>query len=190
MTVADANDLLYPLTLFCQNGGHPLPSCEPIEGAGMPDPYRGLLVHHGDMTSRLEAFFGGSIVIEVLHFEHTPEVYRREVVLRIEASGLPVEYGAIEIDLGAFDGELRQLILEQHLPLGGLLNRFGVRYRSEPKGFLKLGPDAVMQRVFGLPEAPQFFGRSNVLLNEDGRILARIVEVVRPVENTESYARV
>lgn len=189
MTVAEASDLLYPLTLFCQDSGHPLPACEAMDGATMPEPYRGLLVHHGDMTSRLEAFFGGQIIIEVLHREHTPEAYRREVVLRVGATGLPVEYGAIEIDLSAFDGELRRLILEQHLPLGGLLNRFGVHYRSEPKGFIKLGPDAVMQETFGLPEAREFYGRCNVLLGEDGRTLARIVEVVRPVENARPYAR-
>jgi hypothetical protein len=186
MTVADTSDLLYPLSLFCQNGGHPLPSFKEIDGAEMPEPYRGLLVHHGDMTSRLAAFFGGDIVIEVLHREHTPEAYRREVVLHIESTGMPVEYGAIEIDLGAFDGELKRLILDQHLPLGGLLNRFGVRYRSEPRGFIKLGPDAVMQKVFGMPQANEFFGRCNMLLGEDGRTLARIVEVVRPVENLKS----
>lgn len=177
-------DLLYPLSRFCQDGGHPLPPHEVIEGDAVPEPYRGLLVHEGDMTSRLETFFGGEIIIEVLHREHTAEAYRREVVLHIEATGLPVEYGAIEIDLGAFDGELRRLILEQHLPLGGLLNRFGVPYRSEPKGFIKLGPDAVMQRVFGMPRAQEFFGRCNVLLGEGDRMLARIVEVVRPAEST------
>lgn len=180
MTVASPHELLYPLSLFCQDGGHPLPAFERIAGESMPEPYRGLLVHHGDMTSRLEAFFGGEIIIEVLHHEHTPEAYRREVVLRIEASGLPVEYGAIEIELSAFDGELRRLILEHHLPLGGLLNRFGRPYRSEPKGFLKLGPDRVMQEVFGMPDAREFFGRSNVLLDGDGKTLARIVEVLRP----------
>lgn len=186
--VAAANDLLYPLSVFCQDGGHPLPAFARIEGGAMPEPYRGLLVHHGDMTSRLEAFFGGGIIIEVLHHEHTPEAYRREVVLRVEASGLPVEYGAIEIDLGAFNGELRRLILEHHWPLGGLLNRFGRPYRSEPKGFLKLGPDAVMQQVFGMPAAREFYGRSNLLLDEDGRTLARIVEVVRPVKEPQSDA--
>jgi len=186
MIVADVSDLLYPLTLFCQNGGHPLPTYEAIDGESMPEPYRGLLVHHGDMTSRLEGFFGGEIEIEVLHREHTTEAYRREVVLRIAATGLPVEYGAIEIDLGAFDGELRRLILEQHLPLGGLLNRFGIHYRSEPKGFIKLGADVVMQRVFGMPEAHEFYGRCNVLLGEGGRALACIVEVLRPAESTNS----
>jgi hypothetical protein len=70
------------------------------------------------------------------------------------------------------------------LPLGGLLNRFGIRYRSEPRGFLKLGPDAVMQRVFNLPYATKFYGRSNVLLGEGDCVIARIVEVVRPADST------
>jgi len=179
-------DLLYPLSLFCENGGHALPSYDVIDGELMPQPYRGLLVHKGDMTSRLAAFFGGDIVLEVLHREHTPEVYRREVVLHIESTGLPVEYGAIEIDLSAFQGELRQLILEQHLPLGGLLNRFGIRYRSEPKGFIKLGADAFMQRIFQVPGATEFFGRCNVLLGEGDRVLARIVEVLRPAGEVNS----
>jgi hypothetical protein len=185
MITANETELLYPLTLFWKTGGHALPEYQVIDGAAMPEPYRKLLVHHGDMTSRLEAFWGGQIVLEVLHREHTPEVYRREVVLHIEATDLPVEYGAIEIDLGAFDGELRRLILEHHLPLGGLLNRFGVRYRSEPKGFIKLGADAVMQRVFRLPLAKEFYGRCNVLLGENDRVLARIVEVLRPANSDQ-----
>jgi hypothetical protein len=185
MIASATSDLLYPLSRFCEDGGHPLPACEVIDGATMPEPYRGLLVHRGDMTSRLESFHGGEIVIEVLHHEHTPEAYRREVVLRIEETGLAVEYGAIEIDLGAFDGELRRLILEEHLPLGGLLNRFKVPYRSEPKAFIRLGADAVMQRVFETPGAKTFFGRCNVLLGEGDRVLARIVEVLRPAETTQ-----
>ena len=186
MITATDTELLYPLTLFWQAGGHALPAYEVLDGAVVPEPYRRLLVHHGDMTSRLETFWGGEIVLEVLHREHTPEVYRREVVLHIEATDLPVEYGAIEIDLSAFDGELRRLILEQHLPLGGLLNRFAIRYRSEPKGFIKLGADAVMQGVFRVPEAQEFYGRCNVLLGDDDRVLARIVEVLRPADPDQS----
>jgi hypothetical protein len=182
MIAAAETELLYPLTLFCSNGGHALPAFEVIDGATMPEPYRGLLVHRGDMTSRLEEFHGGPVIIEVLHHEHTPDAYRREVVLHVESGGLPVEYGAIEIDLAAFDGELRRLILEEHLPLGGLLNRFHMDYRSEPRAFIRLGPDPVMQRVFGMPEADHFFGRCNRLFGADGQLLARIVEVLRPAE--------
>lgn len=184
MTLSSAEpDLLYPLTLFCKNGGHPLPSCKVISGDEMPEPYRGLLVHRGDMTSRLEEFHGGPISIEVLHHEQTPDAYRREVVLRLEKGGLPVEYGAIEIDLAAFDEDLRRLILEERLPLGGLLNRFNFEYRSEPRAFIQLGEDLVMQRVFEMPGAQTFFGRCNMLYGAGERLLARIVEIVRPADS-------
>jgi chorismate-pyruvate lyase len=185
MIATTATDLLYPLSRFCQDGGHPLPECEVIDAAQVPEPYRGLLVHRGDMTSRLEAFHGGPIVLEVLHCEHTPAAYRREVVLRCESDGRPVEYGAIEIQLSVFDDPLREQIVEAHLPLGGLLNRYGVKYRSEPKAFIKLGADAVMQRVFKMPDAHEFYGRCNVLLGEGDRVLARIVEILPPAREAK-----
>lgn len=173
-------DILYPLTLFRCNGGGPLPTYEVIDGTGMPEPYRSLLVHHGDMTSRLEAFHEGSIVLELLHREHTDDAYRREVILHMEETGLPVEYGAIEIRLDAFDPKLREQILQERLPLGGLLNRFGMRYRSKPRAFFKLGPDIEMNTLFSAAGAREFYGRSNELLADDGRRLALIVEVLRP----------
>jgi chorismate-pyruvate lyase len=173
-------EALAPLTYFRRLSAEAPLEVEWIDGAQMPDPYRRLLVHEGDMTSRLEAFHGGAIFLEVLHREHTPSLYRREVVLHIESSALPVEYGAIEIDLEAFEGELRELIVEARLPLGGLLNRFGLEYRSQPKGYIALGADPLMRRLFAVPEATRFFGRSNVLLDSRNRELARIVELLRP----------
>lgn len=180
MTVFDAPDILHPLTLFRQNGSHPLPSFDVIEGHEVPEPYRSLLVHNGDMTSRLAAFHGGSIVLEVLHREHTPEAYRREVVLHMEEVGTPVEYGAIEIRLNAFEEHVRHEIVEAHLPLGGLLNQHRVSYRSRPKAFIRLEDDPLMDRLFGVDGPTTFYGRCNVLLGPDDRELAHIVEVLRP----------
>ena len=174
------SELLYPLTLFRQNGGHALPSFSTVDGEDMPEPYHKLLVHHGDMTSRLESHHDGAIILEVLHREETPNAYRREVVLHRERDGLPVEYGAIEIDLDAFEPELRAAILEERLPLGGLLNHYQINYRSQPKAFILLGPDAFMSEVFDAPHAKGFYGRCNELLGDDDRVLARIVEVLRP----------
>lgn len=181
--LADA-DLLYPLTLFCQNDGHPLPSFEVIDGGEMPEPYRTLLVHHGDMTSRLETHFRSSLRLRVLHRESTPDLYRREVLLCTQHDDLPVEYGAIEIHLGAFAPPLRVLILEAREPLGGLLNRHGIVYRSEPGAFIRLAPDAEMNALFGTDPANELYGRCNALLGERGETLARIVEVLRPLEET------
>ena len=180
IAAAPSADLLFPLSHFCHAGGHDLPACEIIDGAAVPEPYRKLLVHHGDMTSRLEEFHGAPMKLRVLHRETSGDAYRREVLLCKADSGLPVEYGAIEINLAAFNEPLRALILEGRQPLGGLLNRHGIRYRSEPRAYLKLAPDSLMDAHFDLDGAHTLYGRSNVLLGDGDRVLARIVEVLRP----------
>ena len=181
--IAAAADLLYPLSRFCERDGHPLPPHEILDGAAVPEPYRTLLVHRGDMTSRLEEFHNAPMTLRVLHCEEDGNAYRREVLLCAKDSGLPVEYGAIEIHLDAFAPELRARILEGHLPLGGLLNRAGVRYRSEPRAFIKLASDAQMNGLFQTSEQHELYGRCNVLLGAQGETLARIVEVLRPQGN-------
>ena len=172
--------LLHPLSHFCWKSGHPLPPHELIDGAAMPEPYRTLLVHEGDMTSRLEEFYGASMTLRVLQRELEEHACRREVLLCVEGSGLPVEYGAIEINLAAFSEELRGLILAGRQPLGGLLNHHAIRYRSEPRAFLKLAPDSAMDAHFDLEGAHPLYGRCNVLIGENDVTLAHIVEVLRP----------
>jgi chorismate-pyruvate lyase len=181
MHVAADAELLYPLSLFRQAEHKPLPPFDVVEGHAVPPPYHDLLVHHGDMTSRLANFHEGKIVLEVLQREVTPESYRRQVVLRVEGSGLPVEYGAIEIFLEAFPESLRTQIVEGRLPLGGLLNAARFVYHSEPKAFIRLGADEVMRQLFEVQHATAFYGRCNELVREDGELLARIVEVLRPL---------
>jgi chorismate-pyruvate lyase len=173
-------ETLYPLTLFRRAGGLPLPRFEFIEPAEVPEPFHSLLVHRGDMTSRLENFHRGAISLQVLHCEYSPEAYRREVVLLVEPGRVPVEYGAIEIRLVAFAPEVRELIVKGEIPLGGLLNRFEIKYRSEPIAFVRIGPDAVMNGHFQIAGANVFYGRCNVLFNEHDVELARIVELLPP----------
>ena len=61
-----------------------------------------------------------------------------------------------------------------------LLNRHRLRYRSEPRAFIQLAPDPVMDAHFEIKGAHTLYGRCNVLLGDDGKVLARIVEVLRP----------
>jgi hypothetical protein len=181
MLTAPALEHLHPLTTLYSAAGRALPEFEAIEPAALsPAAYR-LLVHAGDMTSKLEEFFSDDMLLRVLQREHTADYYRREVVLYGAKKGLPVEYGAIEISLGAFDEPLRSEILAERLPLGGLLNRHGVRYRSEPRAFLRVAPCAHLTDLFQLEAPSATFGRSNQLLDADGRRLASIVEILRPV---------
>jgi len=183
MTVAPPTasfDILHPLSLFRQRDGGTLPPVELIEGSAVPAPYQGLLVHKGDMTSRLEAFHSSPLKLRVLHLDRTPEAYRREVLLCTQAAGIPVEYGANEINLAAFEEPLRNEILAGKLPLGGLLNRAGIKYYSEPRAFLRVRPDATLCRLFEIEPVDALYGRSNTLLSSAGVVLARIVEILRP----------
>ena len=183
MMVRDSPDFLHPLAHFHGNGGEPLPAYRVLKGPELPEPYRTLLVHDGDMTSRLENFHGGPVELDVLHCEDAADVYRREVLLRMENTGQAVEYGAIEIQLEAFDDEVRAKIREGHTPLGGLLNQFDMIYRSEPRAFLEFSPDARMNALFGLSGAHLLYGRANLLRGEGDCELARIVEILRPAED-------
>ena len=181
MTSAPSLELLHPLPALYASAGEELPDFEVVDSTALPAAAQQLLVHHGDMTSKLEAFFSDSMRLRVLQREHTEDLYRREVVLFGEKTGLAVEYGAIEIQLAAFSEPLRAEIVEARLPLGGLLNRHGVRYRSAPRAFLRVGPCARMSALFGLAESVPLYARSNCLLDGEHRQLASIVEILRPV---------
>src|SRR5215210_6027782 len=116
--------LLYPLTLFLAQDGRGLPPYILLNQDEVPEPYQSLLVHDGDMTSRLEAFHGGALILDVLHREQKGDAYRREVLLRMADTRVPVEYGAIEIDLAQFGPDVRSKILDGRQPLGGVLNDY------------------------------------------------------------------
>lgn len=176
-----ANELLHPLRRFRPSLDADFEQVAPEQ---MPEALRGLLVHTGDMTSRLEALHQSQIALEVLQAGvGDGGAYYREVLLKNAATGGAVEYGAIEIFLEAFDPSLRTQILEGKIPLGGLLNSNGVRYRSEPQAYFRVCEGAGMHVLLGAAAGSGLYGRCNVLRAETGVLLARIVEVLPPVAN-------
>ena len=181
MTTAPQFEILHPLTVLYAAAGHELPDFDVIDSNELPAPAYRLLAHSGDMTSKLEEYFADDMRLRILQCEHAPEHYRREVLLYGANSGLSVEYGAIEIHLSAFPETIRAEIVAGQVPLGGLLNRHGIRYRSEPRAFLRIAPCERLKELFQLLRPSVLFGRANRLLNGDGTELARIVEILRPV---------
>src|SRR3954470_18412942 len=92
----------HPLNEFYARAGRSLPSIELIPGGIVPQPYRKLLVHEGDMTPTLEEFYGSSIHVEVLQREQRDNSYLRQVVLITDRGEKRVEFGAIKIFLSLF----------------------------------------------------------------------------------------
>lgn len=174
-------DVLYPLSMFRLTRGIPKLKYESIEGGDVPQPYLDLLVHSGDMTSRLEEFHGGPIKVCKLSSSSDGRAYFREVVLNTLAEGKVVEYGAIEIDLTNLPEEIREEILAAERPLGGILNDHRLSYSSAPRAFLKVSADAAIREALGLDEsADVLYGRSNAITGFNGESYARIVEILPP----------
>ena len=162
------------------NGAGAMPVLESVAGDAVPEPYRRLLVHTGDMTPMLEQFHSGGIHLEILHTQHVGDRYQRHVVLRIDGSEKPVEFGAIEINLGAFCEASRAIILEGKRPLGAILRDFQIAHLSRPKAYFWLNSEPIINASLQLSGSKKLFGRRNTLLLPDGRTLAEIVEILPP----------
>ena len=147
----------------------------------MPEPYRSLLVPNHDMTPTLETFHRQAIHLEVLRREQRDDFYFREVVLHLDETDQPVEFGAIKINLALFPAACRREILEERLPLGHILHAHQVPHSSRPKAFLQIGPDRFIRGALKLKRAPRLYGRRNSLVDPQQRSLAEIVEILPPV---------
>jgi chorismate-pyruvate lyase len=174
--------LLYPLDAFYAEAGRVIPRVDAISGEEVPEPYRRLLVHRHDMTPTLEAFHREPIHLRVLARRYEREALWRQVVLTLDVSERPVEFGASVIYLQHYPPAARQEILESWRPLGAILRDHGIEHQSCPSLFLRVTPDGVMNEALGLTAPQPLYGRRNVLRNRAGYELAEVVEILPPVE--------
>lgn len=160
--------------------GSPLSECIRLRTAAeLPEWARGLLSHDRDMTSTLEAFHGRSIHIRALETDTLGEVLVRQVVLETNA-GEPVEFGAIRIHLDRFDTEARGVIENGRVPLGSVLDRFGLEYTCRPSRFFEIVDVGLAEAAFGVHYDGALYGRQNTIFDEDERVMAEVVEVLAP----------
>ena len=122
--------LAHPLDEFYAQMGLTLPPLQQVDGEAVPQPYKRLLVHQNDMTPTLENFHGRDIHLRLLGRRRKGNGYFREVVLLLDGTDQPVEFGAIKIHLDRFVPEVRRQILEERRPLGHVLQECGVKHSS------------------------------------------------------------
>jgi chorismate-pyruvate lyase len=173
--------IAHPLDEFYARSGRNLPPIKQLLPAEVPAPYHSLLVHQSDMTSTLENFHGDRIHLDVVSRDRTNGDYFREVVLRLDGSNKPVEFGAIKINLKLFPGAAQDRILQERHPLGRILKECGINYGSRPQAFLRLTSDTLMNQLLNLRGSESLYGRRNTLFDPQDRPLAEIVEILPPV---------
>jgi chorismate-pyruvate lyase len=170
--------LVHPLDEFYAHAGQPLPPLNQIEGEAVPEPYKTLLVHRNDMTPTLEKFHKQHIHLQVLGRRQKADDYFREVILRLDGTNQPVEFGAIKINLSLFSPAAREQILHERLPLGHILQEYKIPHTSRPRAYLRLATDKLISEVLELSGAHVLYGRRNTLFDPQHRPLAEIVEIL------------
>ena len=172
--------LIYPLDEFYQRAGLSLPPMTAVGGDEVPEPYRGLLVHSGDMTPTLESAYGWNIHLRVLERTLAGNVLSREVVLVPEGSSAPVAFGIIKINLEHFSEPARAMVLEGREPLGAILRGQAIAHSSHPNPYFRVSADPLMRKALHLVETCVLYGRRNVILDGAERTLAQVVEILPP----------
>ena len=174
--------MAHPLDDFYARAGLRLPKIERIAGDQVPEPYRALLVHETDMTPTLEKFHGADIHLRILGRDQRADFYFREVVLLLDGTDKPVEFGANKVSLGLFPPRGRQLILEERLPLGTILRICEIEHTTVAKAFFAVEADEFIARALNLQAPVQLYGRRANILDPQKRPLSEIVEILPPVE--------
>jgi chorismate-pyruvate lyase len=103
------------------------------------------------------------------------------VALELEHSGQAVEFGATRVHLERFPEPWRGLILAGQRPLGGILNAWGIAYRSRPSAFFRTDADERIREALGLTAPVLLYGRRNTLFDAEGLPLADILEILPPL---------
>lgn len=174
--------LLFPLDEFYRTEGLLVPSVTEVRGDQVPEPYHHLLVHNRDMTPTLEVFHGERIHLRVLRRRLEDDRLWREVVLTLDTSGRPVEFGAIVIHCDCFPSLAREEILLGHSPLGTILADHAIQHTSSPHAFLRVHADALIADALRTNADQPLWARRNVLSGTKGEILADILEILPPAD--------
>jgi len=179
----DLASISYPLNDFYSRNGILMPPLDEIDPERIPEPHKSLLVHQNDMTSTLENYHRARIHLQIISKARRGDEYFREVALLAEGSEKPVEFGAIKINLDLFPPSASQEILNERWPLGRILNESGMKFTSQPRGYIRVASDKLINRVLHLTGAHLLYGRRNTLWNAAGRPLAEIVEILPPAKS-------
>jgi chorismate-pyruvate lyase len=166
-----------PLDVSYQQAGIDPPQLVSVTEAQIPEPYRTLLVHEGEMTRTLEEHVGGRVGVRVLSTRARASHYVRRVLLVEEASGRPVAMGAVRLALQALPPAVRNEVIRGRVPLGRLIRSAGIDFLSRPTGYLAVTPNAELMGLFWMKAPDRLFGRTTDVFVR-ARKIGEIVEIL------------
>lgn len=156
----------------------------PVEPFDLPEPARELLDHQRTMTEVLAEFFDCEVDLRVLEACTEPGtgLYRRRIVLVTREGRRVVEHGWLTVELAALPPQAAAELVEGDAPFGRHLRTLATAFRVEPDGWFRAEVEGEVAEALGVRAGAATLGRrSRILAADDGRVLARAVEVLAPL---------
>jgi hypothetical protein len=160
-------------------GESQLPQCEQIPAEAVPPPFHGLLVHDQHMTVALEAYHRSRVLLRPYLVHRQGDLYGRKLDLVSEDSAAVVLTGIMLFNLSVVAEPVRQLILEQKIPLGRLLIENNVLRQVSTESFLRIAATDPLVARFHLAEARPAYARLATIFCDE-RPAVDLLEIVNP----------
>ncbi len=173
---------LGPLGSYWTLDGAPQPATAALDAGALPAPYQDLLDHDRPMTPTLAGHFGEPMKIRVLAQRRGGQHYVRKITMEGERTGRVTQIALIRIDLTRFDKAAQDQICHSDRPFGQVLAGCGIAFTCRPTDFFAVTPDEAMASALGLDGPPQLYGRRNQLKEQNGFVLADVIEILAPTE--------
>jgi hypothetical protein len=157
----------------------------PVEADDLPAPARALLDHRRTMTEVLAEHFGCEVDLRVLEAstDEAQGLYRRRIVLVTREGRRVVEHGWLTVELDALPPRAAEELVAGEAPFGRHLRTLATGYRVEPAGWFRAEAQGEVAEALGVRPGAETVGRhGRILAAADGRVLARVVEVLAPLE--------
>lgn len=147
---------------------------EHVPASLTPAPYRQLLVHDHHMTLAMEEFHGHNVQVHVVGRHFQDASYFRTSALTVPATIVGrtkgragtryegervVQFGAIRFNFDFVTIEVREAIVEEHIPLGKVLIDHNVLRHIDLGAILKIKVGPELADIFGCDRGQETYGR-------------------------------
>jgi hypothetical protein len=156
-----------------------VPQYKIVPGDAVPPPYHRLLVHEHHMTVTVEAHHRDRVYTDTVACLSTEEWYARMILLRLESTDRPIQFGIVRVYYHYLIPEVRAAILAGRTPLGRILIQHNVLRRIEPTAYLRVSLGPTMQRWFDVDRPAVTYGRLGFIYCDE-QPAVELLEIVAP----------
>jgi hypothetical protein len=121
------------------------------------------------------------------HSEHG--FFFRHIIL-VGENDIPMEVGAIKINISNFPPVAQHMINKSEVPLGTIYKMFEIPHKNKPESYYKVKSDQRINGIFHLEEPTTLYSRLNKQVNPNNELLALALEILPPLNrmyNWEEY---